>query len=905
MKHFFILLGLFFSASLAFSQNLVVNPSFEITNSNCANFGGEGFRADLYPSWDNANSNAAGDSCSSPDLFSACNITLPGIGGFTVMPNSILGYQYSRTGTRHAGIITYDVTSSTYREYIQGHTTTPLVAGQTYCVSMYVSLPNAMPFATNNIGVYFSNTHYLRDACTQGAMINVTPQLNYTCGAITDTTANWFRIQWSYVATGGEQYFVIGNFYNNAGTTIVNTGQSPFPNPFAYYYIDDVSIVPNSCCFAEIINPGPLCSSAAPLNLTVTTGLGSSCSPSLTGTWSGPGITNTSTGEFSPSVAGPGVHTVNFTLSCGYVASTQVVVGPCTPLTVCQNGGNLVVSGGIGPYSWQRQTTQQDCSACLPAVPPFIQPCSLPAGCAVNVTVWTTFASGTSIPIPSSFPIRVVDTSGTIFTITNLASVPVCAGCPTITVTPSAQTNVACFGGTNGSATVSASGGAGGYTYTWQPGNLSGATQTALPAGVYTVTATDANSCTGTTTITITQPTSALTLQTSSTAADCGVSNGSATVLVSGGTPSYGYSWLPSGGNTATASNLAAGNYSITVTDANNCTATAQVSVLNTNGPVVTLAGQTNVACNGGNNGSATISISQGTVPYSISWSPSGGTATTASNLSAGTYVASVTDGAGCVATQAVTITEPPVLQAAATSQPASCGFSDGSAQVTVQGGKPPYGYAWSPSGGSTATANNLAGGSYTVTVTDSANCTASATVTVSVVGVDSSLVLTTVTTPESCVGNDGTALVTVTGGTSPYTYLWNGGTSVDSSFTAGLTAGTYTITVTDQCYSKSAQVTIDQTFTIPPKILPNVFTPNGDGVNDIYTVGNQFESTHDFSCVIYNRWGVPVHKSADKAILWKPKNITDGTYFILVTYTDCTGKDEKLTSTITVAGTK
>lgn len=904
MKRIVLLFLSLFCLIISFAQNLVVNPSFEVTNTNCANFGGEGFRQDLDPSWDNANSNIPGDSCSSPDLYSACNIA------FTDMPGGglgSLGYQYSRTGTRHAGLIAYSAPfgfADNYREYIQGHTTAPLIAGQSYCVSMYVSLADGSPWAVEELGIYFSNTHYLRNACTQGSWINVVPQLENNCGVISDT-ANWVRLQWNYVATGGEQYFIIGNFHNDANTAEVSTGVTSLQNMFAYYYIDDVSIVANGCCYADIVNPGPLCTSDAPINLTATTGIGGVCNPSLSGTWSGPGITNGSTGQFSPSVAGVGVHTISYTLTCGYVATAQIVVGACTPLAVCQSNGNLVVSGGTGPYAWQQQTTQQDCSTCFPAIPPFIQPCSVPAGCAVNVTVWTTFATGNSIPAPATFPIRVVDTTGTIINISNLAAIPACVGCPTITVTSSNINQVSCFNGTNGSATVSASGSTTAYAYTWQPGNLTGATQNSLSAGTYTVTATDANGCTGTTTITITQPAAAISLQTSSTSADCGQNNGSATVVASGGTGAYTYSWTPSGGNGSVAQNIPAGSYTVTVQDANNCTATATVSVQNTNGPVVTLVSQENVTCNGGSNGNAVISITQGTLPYTITWSPSGGTATTASNLTAGTYVATVTDGGGCIATQNVSITEPTAIQLAFDSEPADCGFSNGSATVTATGGTGTYTYAWSPSGGSGATANGLSGGNYTVTVTDASNCTGTGSVEVLITVVDSTLSMVTTVTDETCAGNDGTASVMASNGNPPYSYLWSAGNDIDSSFTGGLSSGTYTITVSDECYSITQEVTIEKDFVVPPKAIPNIFTPNGDGTNDIYTVNDQFESVTNFSCVIYNRWGVAVYKSSDKTITWKPKNITDGTYFIVLTYTDCTGKDDKITGTITISGSK
>ncbi len=110
-KNFTVVLFMLMSV-FASAQNLVVNPSFEQTASNCGNFGGEGFFTDLNGSWSNASNNALGDSCSSPDLFSACN-TLFGNPTPTNMPSAVLGFQYSRTGTRHAGIITHEALSDT------------------------------------------------------------------------------------------------------------------------------------------------------------------------------------------------------------------------------------------------------------------------------------------------------------------------------------------------------------------------------------------------------------------------------------------------------------------------------------------------------------------------------------------------------------------------------------------------------------------------------------------------------------------------------------------------------------------------------------------------------------------------------------------------------------------------
>ena len=885
------------------AQNLVLNPGFENTSSNCANFGGEGFTTDLLD-WDDANSGA--DSCSSPDLFSACNLFA------TVMPGSILGYQQSRSGTRHAGIITYapgiaagcnPVGNDQYREYIQGHTSQPLTAGQTYCVSMYVSLANDVAWATNNIGVYFSPVNYQRNACPSNSLIsNVSPQLNYACAALTDT-ASWVRLEWSYTATGGEQYFVIGNFFNNAGTTVAcNNSSAGALNPYAYYYIDDVSITANTCCYADILPVAPQCLNGSTINLSAVPGLSSGCTPTpLSGTWAGPGITDAATGAFSPAAAGVGTHTVTFTLACGYVASTQIIVGPCTPLTICQSGGSLTVSNGVGPYQWQEQVTVQDCSACFPGVPPFLPPCSLPAGCAVNTTAWQTFATGATVPAPASFPVQVIDAAGTVYTLNNLQGLLPCANCPPITVTAGTVTNVSCAGDNDGVASVSASGGTGTYDYAWMPGNLTGASQSGLSAGIYTVTATDDNNCTGTQTVVINEPTP-LTLQTSSTPAGCGQSDGSATVTVSGGTTPYTYAWSPSGGSGATANNLAAGTYTVTVTDFKGCQQTATVAVTNVGGPVITTVAQDQVSCAGGSDGSIEISIAQGTAPYTVAWSPAGGSNPLAENLSAGTYTVTVTDAAGCIGTQTSTLTEPPALVLGAAASPATCGFSDGSAAVAVSGGTAPYTYQWSPAGGSTDLAMNLAAGTYTVTVTDSHNCSQTASTEVGVSVPDSSLQVTVQVTPETCAGGDATAQVTVTGGTAPYTYSWDTAVPNDGSFVSGLSAGAYSVTVSDQCYSVVQPVEVGQAFVLPKKELPNIITPNKDALNDVLYVGNQFEATTDFYCVIYNRWGVPIYKTENKSIAWAPKHITDGTYYIVVSYTDCSGTKEKISSTVTVS---
>ncbi len=374
-----------------------------------------------------------------------------------------------------------------------------------------------------------------------------------------------------------------------------------------------------------------------------------------------------------------------------------------------------------------------------------------------------------------------------------------------------AKTNVSCNGGSDGSATVSATGGAGAYTYLWAPSGGTAATATGLAAGTYTVTVTDSNGCTATQSFSITEPTALVTNADAQTNVSCnGGSNGSATVSVTGGTAAYTYSWSPAGGTAATASGLAAGTYTVTVTDANLCQTTQSFIITEPATLVANPAAQTNVSCNGGTNGSASVSVTGGTGAYTYSWSPAGGTAATATGLAAGTYTVTATDANLCQTTQSFTITQPATLVATPAAQTnVSCnGGSNGSATVNVSGGTAGYTYSWAPAGGTAATATGLAAGTYTVTVTDANGCTA--TQSFSITQPTALVANAAAQTNVSCNGgSNGSASVSATGGTGAYTYSWSpaGGTAATAT---GLAAGTYTVTVTD-----ASGCTENQFFTI------------------------------------------------------------------------------------------
>ncbi len=374
-----------------------------------------------------------------------------------------------------------------------------------------------------------------------------------------------------------------------------------------------------------------------------------------------------------------------------------------------------------------------------------------------------------------------------------------CTGTGTVTVTEPAainvntsSTNASCNGVCDGSVTVTASGGTAPYTYSWSGGLGGGATHNNVCAGSYTVTITDANGCTATGSATVTEP-AALSGSASSTDASCnGSCDGSVSATASGGTAPYTYSWTGGLGGGGTHNNVCTGSYTVTITDANGCTATASATV-NEPTALSASAASTDATCNGVCDGSVTGTATGGTAPYAYNWSGGLGGGASHNNVCAGTYTLTVTDVNGCTATANVTVSEPAGMTLTTSGTDATCGNADGEACVTVSGGNPPYTYLWSPGGATTACASNIAAGSYTVTVTDANGCTDQATVNVSNIGGPS----VTGTTTDEIFGNDGSVDITVTGGTSPYTYLWSpgGATTEDIS---GLQTGSYSVTVTD-----------------------------------------------------------------------------------------------------------
>ena len=269
-------------------------------------------------------------------------------------------------------------------------------------------------------------------------------------------------------------------------------------------------------------------------------------------------------------------------------------------------------------------------------------------------------------------------------------------------------------------------GGSGALTYSWSgPSGYSASTATAsnLGGGTYCVTISDASGCTTTDCVSISSPTALGVSASVTSGISCnGGTNGVLSATPSGGTSPYTYSW--SGGGTASSiSGLGAANYCVTLTDANGCSVVDCINLTEPAALSLGLLSSTNVQCQGGNDGSALITISGGTAPFNISW-PSGGSGIAEGNLTTGTHCVTVTDNNLCSETLCVNITEPTALTVTSSGISAtSCpGVDDGSATISASGGVTPYVYAW-PNGGTGATDNNLGAGNQCVTVTDGNNC--------------------------------------------------------------------------------------------------------------------------------------------------------------------------------------
>ncbi len=378
------------------------------------------------------------------------------------------------------------------------------------------------------------------------------------------------------------------------------------------------------------------------------------------------------------------------------------------------------------------------------------------------------------------------------------------------------QVNVSCGGAADGIVKINPTGGKAPYSYIWSHNQIFGELNNLEP-GDYRVTVSDANLCEEVIELTITEP-EPLEMDVDLFIIECDGSRGGMTAHVSGGLRPYQYLWS-TGDSTITISELAPGTYHVTVTDANQCTISMGDLVIDGEPPIHLDIEIQDIECSDEDIGSIQVWTDGGLPPFSYEWS-TGQSDSFINNLAVGDYHLTVTDADGCMVTASATVgRSSPVLLSISTEDIACAGQQNGIAKAEVSGGLSPYFYTWN-TGATGSSIVNLAPGSYNLTITDSAGCTAADTV--EIVSPDT-LQAIPAFMDISCFGEmDGQATVHAMGGVPPYEYAWgNGGTD---SLIQNLPAGIYGVVVRD---AMDCIVTTSITISEPPPLTLSLIIEN------------------------------------------------------------------------------
>lgn len=366
----------------------------------------------------------------------------------------------------------------------------------------------------------------------------------------------------------------------------------------------------------------------------------------------------------------------------------------------------------------------------------------------------------------------------------------------------------------------------------------------------------------------------------------CGETNGSASVGFSlpGPPPPPGFDpnvflWSPGGETTSSITGLSAGIYTVTVIPYNfitqgNCAQTATVAIVTVGGIPVTgsVVATTSVTCSGGNDGSVTVTADSGVSPFTYTWS-NGQSGTTANNLSAGNYTFVITDVTGCSMTQVVTISQPSAITLTLNAKSDTCSQSKGSISVTSSGGAVPYIYLWS-NNSTSQSLDSLLSANYTLLITDANGCTKISNATVS-----NEATATVIAGNIALTINKGDSIQLNPSAPNNSTYTWSPAIKLscvncENPFASPDETTTYTLTITDEngCTATDVvTVNVEIICTEKEVFVPNSFSPNADGYNDVLYVRNSCITIMTFT--VYNRWGEKVFESSD------PINGWDGNY--------------------------
>ena len=487
------------------------------------------------------------------------------------------------------------------------------------------------------------------------------------------------------------------------------------------------------------------------------------------------------------------------------------------------------------------------------------------------------------------------------------------AGAPVISI--NAVTEPSCNGGNDAEASaILTTPTVGPYSYSWSPGNTINNTdsthveQSGLSAGPVSIQVTDANGCTASANTTINEPAPLTAVIDSVVTATCGLSNGAAFISVSGGTVNgdYSYNWSTSPTQTTQdATNIPAGSYTVSITDDNNCLTTIDnINVGDTPPPVLQTSIISMPLCNGDCNAVAEVSVvSGGTAPFNFTWdnglpgnSNTFALSDTVSGLCASTYNVTLTDANGCTASAEVKPLDPSPLTISVYHTDVSCNAgNDAYAQVTANGGTPGYYYSWSNGGAVNDSINtNLTAGAYSVTVTDNNGCSIDTSITINEPDALSVSVINY--NDETCGNANGTITVSGSGGSSPYSYLWdnNAGNATDSSINNLVGNVTYYVTITDN--NGCSAVTNQYLDSIPGAVInissvQNV-SCNGDSNGAVSVNINGGTAPFNYS------WSNGVTENNTSSQASSINNLTAGSYS--VTVTDANGCSANIDTLVT-----
>jgi len=552
---------------------------------------------------------------------------------------------------------------------------------------------------------------------------------------------------------------------------------------------------------------------------------------------------------------GPGYYTLEVTdaLGCkaqvGYYLkwdSLPIITAQVSKAVCGDSTGAIDVSiQGNSPfnYSWNIGGNSQDLN-------------NIPAG---NYTIYVTDVNGCS----DSLPIVLQDTLNMQLFVNGFA-------------------HTTC-GFNNGMGSATAMNGLPPYTYLWSNNDNNMVTNT-LASGWQYITVTDNNGCVRTDSLLIN---ASVPIQTTflHTNAYCDEDNGVITAIVSGNTGAYTYAWN-TGDTTATIDSLAAGTYTLIVTDSVGCVDTSMFTLINEGKPRLVVVDYQKPKCFGDSTGRLLLGGTSGVAPYKYSFDGINFTTVAlATNFAAGSYTIYIRDANSCVSDTTIFFDPPEEIQI--TTGPIDtlvCYWDKSNAiQFTAQDGTPPY--QWSTNGITYQSQNNLAGisiGNNTVYIKDSNGCIKEYDVIIPGPAAPLEIIYESENVP--CYYSQGGEMdAQINGGWYPYMYTW-GHTNSQNLFQSNLTAGTYTLSVED-----GKGCTIDSIITIPQNYccdcyFPNAFTPNGDTKNDNFKAITPARDIIQYELQVYNRWGERVFSTRQVEGFWngmyKGEPAPLGTYF-------------------------